>query len=179
MIGSTIWLTGLSGAGKTTIGTGLIESLPHAVLLDGDDVRAGLNADLGFSRQDRAENVRRLGEVALLIARAGQLAVVTAISPYIVDRERVRSRHAALEVAFLEVYISTPLSTCEVRDPKQLYARARAGTVPRFTGVSDSYEPPLRPDLVLPAHEENVETCVNRVIAAIPFAGIGQPQLIR
>lgn len=148
-----MWLTGLPGAGKTTVARALCELLEgrqlHPVVLDGDDLRRGLNSDLCFSASDRAENVRRVGEVALLFARAGHLCIAAIISPYSADRDAVRKRHLASGVPFVEVYLSTPLSICEERDIKGLYARARSGELPGFTGVSDPYEAPLAPDLSL------------------------------
>jgi bifunctional enzyme CysN/CysC len=169
--GITVWLTGLSGSGKTTIGTALVDQVPHAMLLDGDVLRSGLNSDLGFTRGDRAENVRRLGEVALLISRQGLLAVVAAISPFAADRQGVRARHQAAGVPFLEVFVSTPLTVCERRDPKSLYRKARVGNVRQFTGVSDAYEIPRNPDLELPAHEQSVETSVKKLVRAITRQG--------
>lgn len=142
----TIWFTGLSGAGKTTVATTLkvmLDALAvRTFLLDGDVLRSGLNSDLTFSDDDRAENVRRIGEVALLFAGVGHLSLVTVISPYDAGRTAVRARHAAVGVPFLEVYVATPLEVCEQRDPKGLYARARRGEVTRFTGISAPYEVP-------------------------------------
>ncbi|MEO1056375.1 MAG: adenylyl-sulfate kinase, partial [Actinomycetota bacterium] len=124
--GATIWFTGLSGSGKSTIANAVAERLlavgQPAYLLDGDNVRHGLNADLGFSAEDRAENVRRIGEVARLMADAGLVALVPVISPYRADRDRVRAMHAAADLPFVEVFVDTPLELCERRDPKGLYA---------------------------------------------------------
>ncbi len=149
--GVTVWLTGLSGSGKSTIANAVAERLLAdgfvAYLLDGDNVRHGLNADLGFGAADRAENVRRLGEVARLMADAGLVVLVPAISPYVVDRDRVRAAHAEAELAFVEVFVDTPLDVCEQRDPKGLYREARAGRLTGFTGIDDPYEPPAAPDL--------------------------------
>jgi bifunctional enzyme CysN/CysC len=155
--GATIWLTGLSGSGKSTVAAEmerlLIEAGHPAYLLDGDNLRHGLNADLGFGAQDRAENVRRVGEVAKLFADAGLTAVVSLVSPYRADRNRVRSAHQAAGLRFIEVFVDTPLEVCEARDPKGLYAKARAGELTGFTGVDDPYEAPDTPDLVLrPGH---------------------------
>jgi adenylyl-sulfate kinase len=151
--GGTVWLTGLSGAGKTTVACALHDLLLEKGLrsynLDGDDLREGLNADLGFEEQDRVENVRRLGEVAALLARFGHLSIVSAISPYAAGRKAVRDRHQSLSVTFVEVYVATPLEVCEARDPKGLYARARRGELASFTGTSAPYEPPESPELVL------------------------------
>jgi bifunctional enzyme CysN/CysC len=147
----TIWFTGLSGAGKTTVATTLkvmLDALAvRTFLLDGDVLRSGLNSDLTFSDDDRAENVRRIGEVALLFAGVGHLSLVTVISPYDAGRTAVRARHAAVGVPFLEVYVATPLEVCEQRDPKGLYARARRGEVTRFTGISAPYEVPKDAEL--------------------------------
>ncbi len=155
--GMTVWFTGLSGSGKSTVAVELerllVESGRAAYLLDGDNLRHGLNADLGFGAADRAENVRRVGEVAKLFADAGSIAVVSLVSPYRADRNRVRSSHEAAGLRFVEVFVDTPLELCEARDPKGLYARARAGEITGFTGIDDPYEAPDTPDLVLrPGH---------------------------
>ncbi|HLS77652.1 MAG TPA: adenylyl-sulfate kinase [Nocardia sp.] len=151
--GATVWLTGLSGSGKSTVAVELERRLVAegrpAYLLDGDNLRHGLNADLGFSAADRAENVRRVGEVARLFADAGVVAVVSLISPYRADRERARAVHEAAGLPFLEVFVDTPLEICEARDPKGMYAKARAGEIRGFTGVDDPYEAPEQPALVL------------------------------
>ncbi|MEM9514639.1 MAG: adenylyl-sulfate kinase, partial [Actinomycetota bacterium] len=147
--GATVWFTGLSGSGKSTVANAVAERLlatgRPAYLLDGDNVRHGLNADLGFSTEDRAENVRRIGEVARLMADAGLVALVPVISPYRVDRERVREMHDAADLTFVEVFVDTPLELCEQRDPKGLYAKARAGELTGMTGIDDPYEPPSTP----------------------------------
>ena len=155
--GATIWFTGLSGSGKSTVAVEverrLVEAGRPAYLLDGDNLRHGLNADLGFGAQDRAENVRRVGEVAKLFSDAGLVSVVSLVSPYRADRNRVRSAHEAAGLRFIEVFVDTPLGICESRDPKGLYARARAGELTGFTGIDDPYEAPDTPDLVLrPGH---------------------------
>ena len=151
--GATVWLTGLSGSGKSTIATALEELLvargTPAYMLDGDNLRHGLNGDLGFSEADRAENVRRAGEVACLFADAGMIAIVPLISPYVDDRAKVRARHDAGGLRFVEVFVDTPLAECERRDPKGLYAKARAGELEHFTGIDDPYEPPVAPELHL------------------------------
>jgi bifunctional enzyme CysN/CysC len=151
--GMTVWLTGLSGSGKSTVAAELerrlVASGRPAYLLDGDNLRHGLNADLGFSAEDRAENVRRVGEVAKLLADAGVVAIVSLVSPYQVDRERVRTSHGAGSVPFLEIFVDTPLEVCEARDPKGMYAKARAGEITHFTGVDDPYEAPEAPHLRL------------------------------
>ncbi|PXX58132.1 bifunctional enzyme CysN/CysC [Nocardia tenerifensis] len=151
--GATIWLTGLSGAGKSSIAVALEQAMVRsgrpAYVLDGDNLRHGLNADLGFSAAARAENVRRTGEVARMFADAGVVAIVALISPYRDDRDRVRARHEAAGLPFVEVFVDTPLNVCEARDPKGMYAKARAGEISGFTGVDDLYEPPLRAEVVL------------------------------
>jgi bifunctional enzyme CysN/CysC len=151
--GMTVWLTGLSGSGKSTVAAELerrlVASGRPAYLLDGDNLRHGLNADLGFSAADRAENVRRVGEVAKLLADAGVVAIVSLVSPYAADRERVRSSHADASLPFLEIFVDTPFAVCEARDPKGMYAKARAGEITQFTGVDDPYEAPESPHLVL------------------------------
>ncbi|HSL73436.1 MAG TPA: adenylyl-sulfate kinase [Ilumatobacteraceae bacterium] len=154
--GVTVWFTGLSGSGKSTLANetavGLLDQHRPAYLLDGDNVRHGLNADLGFSAADRSENVRRIAEVARLMADAGLVVLVPVISPYRADRERARAIHAAAGLAFVEVFVDTPLEICEQRDPKGLYARARAGEVQGMTGIDDPYEAPDAPEVhVAPA----------------------------
>ncbi len=151
--GMTVWLTGLSASGKTAIAGELerllLDESRNAFLLDAELLRFGLNADLGFSNADRSENTRRIGEVAKLFAEAGTVAIVPVISPYAVDRARVRRLHEEAGLAFVEVFVDTPLEECERRDPKGLYRRARAGEIAGFTGVDDPYEPPTSPELVL------------------------------
>jgi bifunctional enzyme CysN/CysC len=151
--GATVWLTGLSGSGKSTVAVALEALLigqgRPAYRLDGDNLRHGLNADLGFSEADRDENVRRAGEVALLLADAGVVALVPLISPYRAGRDRARAAHAAAGVPFVEVFVDTPLEECERRDPKGLYVKARAGEITGFTGIDDPYEAPASPEVVL------------------------------
>ncbi|MGW0028032.1 adenylyl-sulfate kinase [Rhodococcus sp. NPDC003383] len=151
--GRTVWLTGLSASGKSTVAAELERKLLAAGIpayrLDGDNLRHGLNSDLGFGPEDRAENVRRVGAVAQLMADAGLVAICSLISPYRADRDRIRQQHADAGIPFVEVFVDTPLADCEARDPKGMYARARAGEITGFTGVDDPYEPPQNPDLVL------------------------------
>ncbi|MBT1258123.1 adenylyl-sulfate kinase [Rhodococcus erythropolis] len=151
--GATVWLTGLSASGKSTIAVELERRLVAAGIpayrLDGDNLRHGLNADLGFSAEDRAENVRRVGSVAQLFADSGAVAVACLISPYREDRDRVRAAHEAAGLKFVEVYVDTPIEQCEARDPKGMYAKARAGEIKGFTGVDDPYEAPASPELVI------------------------------
>ena len=159
--GAILWFTGLSGAGKSTLAVELERRLVakgyQSFLLDGDNVRQGLNADLGFSPQDRAENIRRVGEVSALFAEAGMIVVSAFISPYRDDRDRIRAAHGEL---FNEIYISAPLHVCEARDTKGLYRKARAGQVKEFTGISAPYEPPVAPELEIPSGEWSQERCL-------------------
>lgn len=153
LVGGTVWLTGLSGSGKSTVAATVerilvARGLPAAVL-DGDNLRHGLNAGLGFDAAGRAENVRRVGEVAILLAQAGVVALAPLVSPYRADRDRVRARHAEADVPFFEVHVATSLVECERRDPKGLYAKARRGEISGFTGIDDPWEPPDDPELRL------------------------------
>lgn len=165
--GATVWLTGLSGSGKSTIAAALEESLIRegraAYRLDGDNLRHGLNGDLGFTAEDRSENIRRVGEVARLFADAGLVAIVPVISPYRVDRDRARQIHEEAELGFIEVFVDTPLEVCEQRDPKGLYARARAGELTGMTGIDDPYEPPVEPELVIDTTQVSVDEAVERI----------------
>jgi len=151
--GATIWFTGLSGSGKSTVATEVEAALVGlgrpAYVLDGDNIRHGLNSDLGFSAEDRDQNVRRVAEVARLMADAGVVALVPLVSPYRDARDNARALSEAAGVRFIEVFVDTPMEICEQRDPKGLYARARAGEISGFTGIDDPYEAPLRPDLRL------------------------------
>jgi adenylyl-sulfate kinase len=173
-----VWLTGLSASGKTTI-AGRIEErltdLGQAVfVLDGDVVRQGLCCDLGFSPEDRDENIRRIGEVAALFAQAGVVAVVAFISPYRAGRERARA--AAPAGSFVEVHVSTSIEVCEQRDPKGLYRRARTGEVPEFTGISAPYEPPPAPEVEIDAGVLSPEECTEAILAALRRRGLLQPE---
>jgi bifunctional enzyme CysN/CysC len=169
--GMTVWLTGLSASGKSTIAAELERRLVvagrPAYRLDGDNLRHGLNAGLGFSPQDRAENVRRVGEVAQLFADAGLVAIVSLISPYRADRDLVRARHAAAGLDFVEVFVDTPVDVCEARDPKGMYARARAGEITGFTGVDDPYEVPVEPALVLRPRDGDPAAMAAKVLALL------------
>ena len=164
-----IWLTGLSGAGKSTIANALEGALyargMHAYILDGDNVRHGLSRDLTFSDNDRVENIRRVGEVAKLMLDAGLIVIVAFISPFTADRRMVRKLFEPGE--FIEVYVSTPLEVCESRDPKGLYRLARAGKVPSFTGISSPYEPPEAPEVQVDASKLSVHDCVSQVLNRI------------
>jgi adenylylsulfate kinase len=153
--GATLWFTGLSASGKSTIAFTLEHELVRlgrlAYVLDGDNIRHGLNKNLGFSAADREENIRRIGEVAKLFADAGLIVMTSFISPYRKDREGVRALHVAAGVPFIEVHVATPIETCETRDPKGLYKKARAGELKNFTGIDDPYEVPEKAEIVLDA----------------------------
>ena len=167
--GRLIWLTGLSGSGKSTIAVALEARLNQlgrtAYLLDGDNVRHGLCDDLGFSPEDRRENLRRVGEVGRLFVDAGIITLASFIAPYRAERERIRGRMGAGD--FLEVHVSTPLEVCEARDPKGLYRKARTGEIQSFTGVSAPYEEPLEPELRIDASEVDVPDAVDAVLELI------------
>ena len=169
--GATVWFTGLSGSGKSTVASAVATLLTErgvlSYTLDGDNLRHGLNGDLGFSAADRAENVRRVGHVASLLADAGVVALVPLISPYRADRDRVRSVHEAAELPFLEVFVDTPIELCEQRDPKGLYKKARAGEITGFTGIDDPYEAPTAPELVLRPADGEAEAMAGRVITLL------------
>jgi adenylylsulfate kinase len=153
--GITIWFTGLSGSGKSTIAFTLEHALVQrghlAYVLDGDNIRHGLNKNLGFSAADREENIRRIGEVAKLFADSGIITMTSFISPYRKDRDTVRALHDAGNLPFVEVHVATPIGTCEQRDPKGLYKKARAGQLKNFTGIDDPYEAPFKPELTIDA----------------------------
>ena len=160
--GVVIWLTGLSGAGKSTIAVELERRLLKAghmaFVLDGDNVRHGLSADLGFSDQDRCENIRRVGHVAKLLAESGMIVIAAFISPFEEDRRRVRE--LLPDDGLVEVHVAAPIEVCEARDPKGLYRRARAGEIPKFTGISSPYEVPEKPDIVVHTDRLTVEESV-------------------
>jgi bifunctional enzyme CysN/CysC len=172
--GATLWFTGLPGAGKSTVAAAVEERLLElgqpAFLLDGDNLRHGLNGDLGFDESARRENVRRTAHVARLLAESGTIALVSLVSPYAADRETAASLHEADDLAFLEVFVDAPLELCEQRDPKGLYARARAGELAGLTGVGAPYEAPANPDLVLGSDGETVEQEVERVMEILTSA---------
>ncbi len=161
-----IWFTGLSGSGKSTIANALELELYRrklrTFLLDGDNIRHGLNSDLGFSETDRIENIRRIGEVAKLFVEAGCVVLAAFVSPYLRDRKRVRSKLADNE--FVEVYVKCPLAVCAQRDPKQLYKKALNGEISNFTGISAPYEEPEHPEIVIESDRETVEEAVRKII---------------
>ena len=169
--GATVWFTGLSGSGKSTVAAICEERLlaagRAAYLLDGDNLRHGLNGDLGFSSSDRTENIRRVGEVARLFADAGVIALVPVISPYLLDRAQARAAHREAGLPFFEVYVDTPIAVCETRDPKGLYAKARAGELKGFTGIDDPYEAPVEPELRLTPDDGTAEEQASRVLALL------------
>ena len=171
--GATVWLTGLPASGKSTLAVEvealLIGAGRPALRLDGDNLRHGLNGDLGFSADDRAENVRRTAEVAALLADAGVVVLVALVSPYRADRAAARAVHERLELPFLEVHVATSLEECERRDPKGLYARARAGELTHLTGVDDPYEPPQSPEVTVTG-DEPLEAAAERLLAALRTA---------
>ncbi|MEM1330304.1 MAG: adenylyl-sulfate kinase [Planctomycetota bacterium] len=169
--GCTLWFTGLSGSGKSTIAVETEQRLiaaGHACYrLDGDNVRHGLCGDLGFSADDRAENIRRVGEVARLFADAGVITLASFVSPYRADRDRVRTMHQEAGLTFLEVFVDTPLEVCETRDPKGLYKKARAGEIKQFTGIDDPYEAPAAAELRLATAELTVPEAAEEVLASL------------
>ena len=172
--GATVWLTGLSGSGKSTIAGAVADLLALrgtlTYTLDGDNLRHGLNGDLGFSSEDRAENVRRVAEVARLFADAGVVALVPVISPYRAGREHARRLHEAAGLTFLEVFVDAPIEVCESRDPKGLYAKARAGELSGFTGIDDPYEAPTSPELVVSTATMSAPDAAGAIVSALETA---------
>jgi len=173
--GFCLWFTGLSGSGKSTIAAAVVDELRrrgHRVeLLDGDEVRENLSAGLGFSKADRDANIRRIGWVAALLARNGVVAVTAAISPYRSVRDEVRAKIDS----FVEIYVDTPIEVCEQRDVKGLYAKARAGEIPEFTGVSDPYEPPPAPEVRVETHDCDAGASAAQVVDYLERAGLTGP----
>src|SRR5438094_367960 len=171
--GCTVWLTGLSGSGKSTIAVALEKELwardVRAYILDGDNIRHGLNKDLGFSPEDRTENIRRIGEVAKLFTDAGVINVTAFISPYRADRDAVRAIMKPGD--FIEVYVSCALDVCEQRDPKGLYQKARAGQIPEFTGISAPYEEPSNPELIVRTDRDSQEACLDQLLGYLGSKG--------
>lgn len=170
--GGVLWLTGLSAAGKSTLAMNLEKRL-HALgyacyTLDGDNLRTGLNSDLGFSESDRGENIRRVGEVASLFADSGLICIAAFISPYQVDRDRARA--AAKQAKFCEIYVEADVTSCEERDPKGLYKKARSGLVKNFTGIDAPYEVPVKPELVVNTKRQTVDESVEQLLAYVTTA---------
>jgi adenylylsulfate kinase len=171
--GATLWFTGLSGSGKSTLANAVASKL-HAkkvstFVLDGDNIRHGLNKDLGFTAPERVENIRRIGEVAKLFTTAGVVNLTAFISPYKSDRDLARSLQPA---TFIEVYCEADLAVCESRDPKGMYKKARAGQIKHFTGIDDPYETPEKPELVAPTGTKSLEECADEVLAYLKSRGI-------
>ncbi len=169
-----LWFTGLSGSGKSTIAN-MVEHMlhekgMHSYLLDGDNVRMGLNKDLGFSDADREENIRRIGEVSKLFVDAGLIVLTAFISPFVSDRKIARDLFDGSE--FIEVFVDTPLDVCEERDPKGLYKKARAGEIPNFTGIDSPYEAPLSPELTIKSADLDVEGCATEVVKFLSAKGL-------
>ncbi|MCW6051605.1 adenylyl-sulfate kinase [Lyngbya sp. CCAP 1446/10] len=169
--GFILWFTGLSGSGKTTISKALQPELKRrgckVEILDGDVVRTNLSKGLGFSKEDRDTNIRRIGFVANLLSRNGIVAITAAISPYRAIRDEIR----AIEPNFVEVYVKAPLEVCEARDVKGLYAKARAGEIKGFTGIDDAYEEPLNPEIICYTEPESIEDCVKQILSKLEELG--------
>jgi adenylylsulfate kinase len=174
--GATLWFTGLSGSGKSTIAVALEQALyQRGVLvyrLDGDNIRLGINKNLGFSAEDRAENIRRVGEVSKLFVDGGVIVLSSFISPYLVDRQIVRELHEADNMPFIEVFVDCSLEAAEERDPKGLYKKARAGEIKNFTGIDDPYEAPDAPDLHLHTDQQSLEEEVEHLLALLEKQGL-------
>ncbi len=169
--GATVWLTGLSGSGKSTIANELARELLNtsrlAYILDADNLRHGLNAGLGFTESDRAENIRRVAEVARLFADAGIVAIVPIISPFIAAREQARLIHQNNQLRFIEVHVATPIDECERRDTKGLYAKVRSGAMTGLSGVDSVYEPPTSPEVIVGVSGESIEQSVSMIMAQL------------
>jgi len=166
---AVLWFTGLSGSGKSTLADHMEQELYtrgfKTYLLDGDNIRHGLNSNLDFSEEGRQENIRRIGEVSRLFLDAGIIVLTAFISPYRSDREKVR--HLLPESRFVEIFVDCPIEVCEQRDVKGLYAKARAGKISDFTGIHSPYEPPLKPELVVETHRSTIETCVQKILDTV------------
>ena len=173
--GALVWLTGLPSSGKSTIAFTtehlLVEQGRLAYVLDGDNVRHGLNDNLGFSAADREENIRRIGEVGKLFADCGAITLTSFISPYVSDRQQARKLHEEAGLPFFEVYVNVPLAEAEKRDPKGMYKKARAGEIKGFTGIDDPYEEPTDPELVLRTDQLSVAECVDELLDLLEAAG--------
>ena len=174
--GATVWFTGLSGSGKSTIAVALEKALHSDSILsyrlDGDNVRMGINKNLGFSEQDRKENIRRIGEVCKLFGDAGMIAISSFISPYSEDRNEVRILHDDADLKFIEVFVDCPLEIAESRDPKGLYKKARAGEIKNFTGIDDPYEIPNNPEIHLNSHKMSLKEEVDVIIDYLNNCGV-------
>lgn len=174
--GCTLWMTGLSGSGKSTVAVALEQVLlqrnKHAYRLDGDNIRMGLNKNLGFSAEDRDENIRRIGEVTKLFADAGIISVTSFISPYREARDMVRKLHEDAGIPFLEVHVDCSLEEAEKRDPKGLYKKARAGEIKGFTGIDDPFEEPLKAEVTIKTHELSIEESVQVLLDALAERGL-------
>jgi adenylylsulfate kinase len=172
--GAVVWFTGLSACGKSTVAN-TVDHILHSrgqrtFVLDGDNIRMGLNKNLGFSAEDRAENIRRIGEVAKLFCEAGTIALTAFISPYRADRDAVRALLGPEE--FVEIFVNASVETCEKRDPKGLYKKARAGEIKNFTGISDPYEAPEKPEMILDADKKGIDDLANEVVAYLEKRGV-------
>tara|TARA_B110000879_G_scaffold157671_1_gene203626 strand:- start:30 stop:641 length:612 start_codon:yes stop_codon:yes gene_type:complete len=174
--GATIWFTGLSGSGKSTIAVALENALHKSgrlsYRLDGDNVRLGINKNLGFSADDRTENIRRIGEIAKLFVDTGVITLSSFVSPYRADRDIVRDLHVEAGMDFIEVFVDVPLDVAESRDPKGLYKKARAGEIKNFTGIDDPYEAPNDAEVVLNSHEMSLEQEVETLLSLLTERGI-------
>jgi adenylylsulfate kinase len=174
--GATLWFTGLSGSGKSTVAVALEKALMEkghlCYRLDGDNIRLGINKNLGFSAEDRTENIRRIGEISKLFVDTGVIVLSSFVSPYRADRDIVRDLHVAGDMDFIEVHVDVPLAVAEERDPKGLYKKARAGEIKNFTGIDDPYEAPLKPELVLNSHEQSLEEEVAVLLEMMTARGI-------
>lgn len=177
--GATLWFTGLSGSGKSTVAVELEGRLNEmgvlAYRLDGDNVRMGINKNLGFSAEDRTENIRRIGEVAKLFVDCGAIALSSFISPYAADRDQVRELHEAADMDFIEVFVDCSLAAAEARDPKGLYKKARAGEIKNFTGIDDPYEAPAKPEIHLHSDQQDLQEEVDIIISVLRERGIIKP----
>lgn len=174
--GATLWFTGLSGSGKSTVAVALEGALYEAgrlsYRLDGDNVRLGINKNLGFSAEDRTENIRRIGEIAKLFVDTGVIALSSFVSPYREDRDTVRQLHEEAGMDFIEVFVDVPLDVAESRDPKGLYKKARAGEIKNFTGIDDPYEAPLNAEVILNSHEMSLQEEVDTLLNVLRERGI-------
>ncbi len=182
--GATLWFTGLSGSGKSTIAVALEKALAQhnklSYRLDGDNIRLGINNNLGFSAEDRTENIRRVGEISKLLVDAGVIVLSSFISPYSADRDAVRQLHKESDMPFIEIFVDCPLSAAEDRDPKGLYKKARAGEIKQFTGIDAPYEAPKNPELHLHSDSQSLETEVALIMDLLTEKGLlnVQPQAV-